>query len=426
MITVAPDGHRLLRAGRPWFWMADTAWYLLWRLTPTEQEQYLDARRRQGFTAIQFSVVAERFGLDVVGAPGCLPFRHRDPAQIEPQYLAALVRLIDACLARDLVPIINPMWGDTWSRRWNDGSNVVFDPARAAAYAGHLGRALAGRELVWLLGGDRGVEQLAHRAIFDAFAAGLHAAGAHQPIAFHPQFGLCATDALPDAPWLAISTCQSSHITRQRATWEMIEGDRGRQPARPVLDAEPCYEDHPVMTPAWRWRAEDGHFGAHEVRRAAWWAVLAGAAGHTYGHHSIWQCWAPPHEPINRPLCFWTQALDAPGALAMGHLAAFIAALPDRPWSGAQARVLDQSSEPLERVSAASDGTTWLAAYLPYPRQVRLDTSGLAAASFHAAWLDPRTGARSDLGAQSNTGAWTSPWPPTGPDQVLLLTVRSG
>ena len=36
---------------------------------------------------------------------------------------------------------------------------------------------------------------------------------------------------------------------------------------------------------------------AADVRQAAYWALLSGAAGHVYGNHNVWQFWQPGREP---------------------------------------------------------------------------------------------------------------------------------
>jgi hypothetical protein len=62
-------------------------------------------------------------------------------------------------------------------------------------------------------------------------------------------------------------------------------------PSKPVLDAEPNYEDHPV-NPWPKWNPENGYYRDYHVRKQTYRSVFAGACGVTYGHHSVWQFWS--------------------------------------------------------------------------------------------------------------------------------------
>ena len=52
------------------------------------------------------------------------------------------------------------------------------------------------------------------------------------------------------------------------------------------MDGEPNYEDMPVHM-----RPENGYLGAYDARKAAYWALFAGAHGHTYGANGVFQFW---------------------------------------------------------------------------------------------------------------------------------------
>jgi hypothetical protein len=61
--------------------------------------------------------------------------------------------------------------------------------------------------------------------------------------------------------------------------WRYVERAYQMTPPKPVLDGEPSYEAIPQglhNVNERLWQAED-------VRRYAWWSVLAGSFGHTYG-----------------------------------------------------------------------------------------------------------------------------------------------
>ncbi len=65
------------------------------------------------------------------------------------------------------------------------------------------------------------------------------------------------------------------------------------------------------------------------VRRAGYWAVLAGAFGHTYGHNSIWQMYASGHKGVLEPTLYRHETPHAPSAQQMGYLRRLMESRPE-------------------------------------------------------------------------------------------------
>lgn len=94
----------------------------------------------------------------------------------------------------------------------------------------------------------------------------------------------------------------------------MVRPDYNRRPAKPVLDGEPRYDNHPV-----NWKPDElGWFDDYDVRQAAYFALLAGAFGHTYGCQDSWQFVEPGREPVGFARGNWRKSLFLPGAVQMG------------------------------------------------------------------------------------------------------------
>ena len=68
--------------------------------------------------------------------------------------------------------------------------------------------------------------------------------------------------------------------------WNSIHHDYHLQPAKPTLDAEPNYEDHPV-NPWPKWDTASGYFRDYHVRKQCYRSVFGGAPGVSYGHHAV-------------------------------------------------------------------------------------------------------------------------------------------
>ena len=101
--------------------------------------------------------------------------------------------------------------------------------------------------------------------------------------------------------------------------WEWVERDYALKPAKPTLDLEPNYEDHPV-NPWPRWNPALGYFRDLDVRKQVYRSVFAGACGVTYGHHAIWGFVGARNEVINHADRDWTDALQRPAGREMQFL----------------------------------------------------------------------------------------------------------
>ena len=96
------------------------------------------------------------------------------------------------------------------------------------------------------------------------------------------------------------------------ACWNLARRDFEYTPAKPTLDAEPNYEDHPV-NPWPKWDIGKGYYRDYDVRKQCYRSVFAGACGVTYGHHAVWQFMNAKEATINYPDRGWINAMDRPG-----------------------------------------------------------------------------------------------------------------
>jgi len=207
----------------------------------------------------------------------------------------------------------------TWGRFWHDGSKdrkPLFNAANAEVYGEWLGRRYKDAGLIWILGGDRGVDNDEQKEIIRAMAKGLRRGdgGAHL-MTLHPPGGNGSSTWFHNDAWLDFNMRQNGHVAEFTGRYDNTRKDYDRTPIKPVLDGEPIYEDHPVSFNA----KNLGHSIASDVRRPLYWDLFTGAFGHTYGHHSVWQMWSPGKGPINNPLMPWFEAINQPGAAQMQH-----------------------------------------------------------------------------------------------------------
>lgn len=434
-IQLSPN-HRFLTtaSGQPFFWLADTAWELFHRLNRAEADYYLEARRKQGFTVIQAVVLAELDGLHTPNANGHLPLLGDDPTRPNEFYFRFVDDIIRLAADKGLYIGLLPTWGDkVHGGLWGTGP-MIFTSENARAYGHFLGQRYRNdRNILWILGGDR--PAAGYQAVWAALADGITAGLGYRPLfTYHPNGGTSSSASLYAAPWLDMHMLQSGHGRLDAPNWEMITADYERSPAKPVLDGEPNYEDHPIDPFSRTWQVEFGRFRDHDVRKQAYRAVFAGACGHTYGHHSVWQFWTLQRQPVNFPMPTWQEALFAPGAAQLLHLKqlllsrTYLSRIPAQELlvgaTDMPSKNTNDKDDPLPaahaRATRCADGTYALV-YVPETEQhLHVDLRALAG-TVTAWWFDPRKGKTYSAGTYPNDGVVAFTSPIAGPDWVLVL-----
>lgn len=325
-VQVHPGGRFLMTAdGKPFFWLADTAWELFHRLDRDEARRYLANRSQKGFTVIQAVVLAEFDGLRSPNPYGLTPLADADPSRPNEAYFAYVDELVRMAGVYGLYVGLLPTWGDKVTPMWGAGP-AIFDEASARAYGEWLGRRYAeDTNIIWIIGGDRPPvhEGQDWRPVWRAMAEGVRA-GVDGPclMTYHPPGGIDRSTSihLHNEAWLDLNMIQSGHGSgHDTPVWKAIARDYALTPTKPTIDAEPNYEDHPV-NPWPSWNPADGYYRDDDVRRQTYRSVFAGGCGVTYGHHSVWQFCSTRYAPVNHPDRYWWEAIDRPGASQMVYL----------------------------------------------------------------------------------------------------------
>ena len=434
-LKVSPNKRFLVKAdGKPFFYLADTAWELFHRLDRAEAVRYLQNRADRRYTAIQAVALAEIDGLNTPNAHGDRPLRNNDPTQPDTtpgsdpkdaaqyDYWDHVDYVVDEAARRGLYIALLPTWG-----QWVNQNNI-FTPASARAFGEFLGKRYGKKPVIWVLGGDRNPDAPAQQAIWAAMAEGITAGSGGKPddalITFHPTGGSTSSRWFHDAPWLDFNMWQTGHNTNTDV-WNRMKSDYDRTPTKPVMDGEPLYEDHPIAFNAARF----GYSNDYEVRKIAYWDVFAGAHGHTYGNHSVWQMHAPRWgKGVNGPLSFWYDAIDRPGAAQMQHLRNLIESRPMLVRVPDQSVLASDAGSGTDRVQAtrATDGS-YLFVYTASGRPVTVRMDRITGTTARAHWYDPRTGRASTAGTFPTTGerAFTPPSNGAGNDWVLVLDAQN-
>ncbi|HUR59061.1 MAG TPA: glycoside hydrolase family 140 protein [Opitutaceae bacterium] len=426
-LKVSANARFLTQAdGAPFFWLGDTAWELFHRLTREEAEHHLRTRAAQGYTVIQAVVLAEFDGLNEPNAYGHRPLRDNNPLQPDESYFAHVDWVLQKAESLGLYVGLLPTWGDKWNKARGAGPEV-FTAANAEAYGEWLGRRYANRALIWILGGDRQVENETHAGIIRAMAAGLRRGdGGRHLITFHPPGGSGSSKWFHRDDWLDFNLRQNGHTTEYTDRYAATRADYDLTPTKPVIDGEPLYEGHPIAFAA----KTRGHSTAADVRRPLYWDLFSGACGHTYGHHSIWQFYTKDRKPVNGPLMPWRAALDEPGARQMQHGRRLLESRPifsripdDDILVPADVATSVPGAGQYRFVATRDTAGTYAMIYAPLGRAFTVRMTKIASPKIKAWWFDPRTGQATAAGDYSNEGTreFIAPNPGEVLDWVLVL-----
>lgn len=429
------NNHRFLvkEDGRMFFYLGDTAWELFHRLNREEAVRYLDTRAAQGYTVVQAVALSELDGITVPNAYGDLPLLDRDPTKPDVtsgsnpknaqqyDYWDHVDYIVNEANRRGIYIGLLPTWG-RWVAKRKDTDETIFTPASAQTYGEFLGKRFRNKGVIWILGGDRkadGVEPI-WRAMAKGIAIGVSGKEDYDRvlITFHPNGGGTSSAWFHNDQWLDFNMRQDGHnIPGMSKTWEKIAHDYALEPAKPVIDGEPLYEDHPLNFNA---KVNGYSFDAH-VRQYLYWDLFSGACGHTYGNHAVWQMYAPERKPVNGPLMYWYEAIQRPGATQMQY-----------------ARRLLESRSPLSRVPdqtlvtdalegadhiAATRGDGYAFIYSAQGRPFTLNLGKISGTRVKCSWFNPRSGDSQPSGEFENSGTrlMTPPSQGFGSDWVLIV-----
>ncbi len=392
-VHVAEDGRHFAHAdGTAFFWLADTAWNGPLRARPDQWQTYLAARKKQGFSAIQFVSTQWRGADGKTLGQVAFDVAEGRIAHFNPEFFARLDPYVRAINEHGLLAAPVILWACT-----KDDPGQTLSDEQAIRFARYLVARWGGYEVVWLLGGDgdyTGPSAARWRKIGRAVFADRH----DRPATMHYCGQKSFTDEFRSESWFDFMGYQSGHgVSEAELRW-LVQGPPATEwrdePVKPSVNLEPNYEAMPAY-------GSGEMLGAYEVRRAVCWSLLVmPPAGVTYGCNPIW-IWPPKgkgkaigHGTIDKAGLTpeWSEGLKLPGGEQMGHVRAFFEALE---WTR-----LRPSPELLAEQPGLDDPSRFIAAartverreaalYLPRGGEMALaDIRGFRTIR----WFNPRTG----------------------------------
>lgn len=421
--------------GNPFFWLGDTGWLLFSKLTREEAEQYLEDRRKKGFSVIQVMVLHTVAATNVYGDSALVNKNVAHPLSTSGNNFSDVTQydywdhvdyIVDLAAKKGLYMAMVPVWG----------SNVkagLVSREDAAIYASWLAERYRNRwNIIWLNGGD--IHGTDSTNTWKTIGETLRKRDPDNLISFHPFGRTSSSEYFQKETWLDFNMFQSGHRSYDLDTsktehrfgpdnYRFVNIDYNLKPTKPTLDGEPSYELiphglHDTTKPYWQ---------ANDVRRYAYWSVFAGAAGHTYGHNSIMQF----HKPTDKGSAYgskkyWYNALNDSGAGEMIYLKKLILSksyldrVPD------QSLIVGEQGEKYAYIAATrGNDYAFIYDYTGKPFEVRMGK--ISGGNVKASWYSPKNGSKKSIGTFVNKG-FRKFDPPgeqkDGNDWVLILEAQ--
>ncbi|HDR88191.1 MAG TPA: DUF4038 domain-containing protein [Bacteroidetes bacterium] len=424
LLTVSEDQRYIVTQDKkPFFWLGGTAWELIHRLTKEEIDLYLTDRAKKGFTVIQTVILAELDGLNTPNAYGVKPLINNDPLELNEKYFELVDYVVKKSAQLGLYVGLLPAWGDKFNKKWGAGPEI-FNPQNAEKYGELLAaRYLSHNNIIWILGGDRVPENENHYAIIRGLAKGIKKTDNRHLMTYHPVGGKKATDYFMNDPWLDLDMFQSGH-SRMAKEYQYVTASKKSVTKRPVINGEARYENIPDRF--WE-NKQDVWLDDADVRVSAYWSIMAGAAGYTYGCNDIWQMYETGKEPVISARTDWQAALQLPGSSQMGYMKQIFELIPRQRMQLDQSLILNDNTENESyMLSAIDSGRQFIVAYTPTGNPVKVDLSKMKSEKIKAYWFNPRSGKIKYTGDfNTNSPHEFKPWSRgRGSDFLLILTAE--
>lgn len=408
--------------------------YLLWRLNREDTDLYLKDRAQKGFTVIMAHVVP-RSDMNLPNAYGESAFVDGDVTRPNNKYFEHIDWVVARGVRYGLRIALQPINGIEYVAQGK------FTVSNVEPYGRWLGERYRDKGIIWIIGHDAtpiwaegswkpGELVLKDfSSVYDRMVQAITMASGHDPfITFHPPCCNFPGTAEPRTSlywgkreWLDMNMLQSSHFedpamflklaglasgwTATRG-YEPIRKEYASLPTRPVIDGEAHWEEVPrdvlIDKKPDRWDAVD-------IRNAAYQSVFAGAAGHSYGHVSVYGFVIPGEGDassgfIKYARTHWKEALNAPGARQIGHVKSLMLSRPYFTRIPDQSVIIGDMGEGSAYISATRDRRgSYMMVYLPQGQSVTVDLLKLSGSSAVGWWFDPRTGVANRMEGELST-----------------------
>ena len=436
------DNHLYLQHadGTPFFWLGETGWLMPQKLDRSQVSYYLTQCAQNGYNVVQVQTVNGVPAYNVFGQPSMIPNRKGDLFDFSPfdkqaprtlanayTYWDHMDYIFDQAEQRGIYIGMVCIWGGLVK-------SGLMNVEQARAYGRFLAERYGSRpNVVWIIGGDQPGDMKPE--VWEALAQTIRQYDPNHLMTYHPFGRTSSATWWNEADWLDFNMFQSGHrrygqrkgdgdvsstAETEEDNWRYVEAAHAMAVRKPIIDAEPSYERiphglHDVTQPKW---------GAADCRRYAWWSVLAGSCGHTYGNAAIMQFYRPGDNPAYGCTTPWYEAISDPGFTQMQYVKRLLLQLPYFDRVADQSVIVSQHGARYEH-PVASRGRDYIIIYNYVGSAMDVDLTRISGVRKKAWWYSPSTGALRFIGEMDNNRSQHfDPQAPYGPgfDQVLVIT----
>lgn len=410
--------------GTPFFWLADTGWEMLHRLSRSEIETYLENRKTKGFNVIQTVIISEFIHIDkVTNFYGDSIFVNENPEnpkmsagrnpeiQNEYDFWDHVDFALQTAAEKDLYMALLPTWGE-WVTPRTD--KALFNNIQQAYnYGWFLGNRYQKNEnIIWILGGDRQPDERNNgielwRAMAEGIADGKNNNKKHDGQADYSTTLMTYHSFTSSSKWfhrdewIDFHTWGSYHAEVNNTTSYLAAiADWNLPDPKPTLNSEPCYEGHGINYAI----DDNGVFTSTDVRIAAYWSVFSGAAGFTYGCQPIWQ-FTDETRKKHSPKTYqnWQHGMEMPGAKQVGFLKNLMLSFSLNEMQPDQSLIVSGQGDCANYIPAIR-GKSYALIYIPSGGKPEIRLGKISGQKINATWFNPRTGETTLIGEFENRG----------------------
>jgi hypothetical protein len=407
--------HLTDQRDRPFLYFSDSGWLLFMGLTIPEAREYLLRRKAQGFSVVHVFLTPTPGKKNLKGQ---VPFVDFDFSKINEAYFEEAEKYIALADSLRMALAVVPLWYSCCNDGWASHPEKYFKKngtEKLNGFGEYLGKRFGKyKNIVWIMGGDNDPHD--NRAEVRALALGLKKSSPHQLITYHASSTHSSTDVWENETWLDFSMVYTyfrgfhkAWTYMQPDVYEVCYTEYLKQPIMPFVLGESTYEgEHDEMG------------SALQARKQAYWTMLSGGAGHSYGS----PFWAVGSSEIRGK--DWRKVIELEGANTLQHLNTLLSTFD---WTKLVPVFPVQPEKGFAKndyaVTAITTDKRILVSYIPSQRIMNLNLASLSSGEIDVKQFNPRTGAftlvKTIPKKRDQSYTYSSP---DSNDWVLLLEVK--